>query len=142
MSPHSQTLIYTPLLQYLRLSPSTFPPTRTPTHTHQLPLQTPNHAIIGKESHCNQHNLLSSYHTKGKKIKKGTPVHHSTLHCTLKPSLAPWREAGWGREEGSRQIFPVIPLLRTSPVLWPSSGPLLVRWSAGSREQPWIGGWQ
>lgn len=120
MSPHSNTRIHPP-------SPTPLPsPSYLYTHTHQLPLQTPNHAKIGKESHCNQHNLFSSYHTKGEKIKKA--LQSITAHCTALSShhwhLGERLSGGGRRGEGGRYLLS-CPLLGTSPVLWPSSGPLV-----------------
>lgn len=83
-----------------RQSPSSSQLFHPPTHTHtnQLPPQTPNHAIMGKESHRNQHNLFSSYHTKRKKIKShSNPSQHTALHSQ---AITGTLERGWLREGG------------------------------------------
>lgn len=83
-------------------SPLFHPPTQ------QLPLQTPNHAITGKESHRNQQNLFSSYHTKKKEDKK--PLQSITAHRTALSSHH-WHlgerlaEGGGGGESGWADIF-------------------------------------
>lgn len=61
--------------------------------THQLPQQTPSkHALIGKESHRNQQNLLGPYHTPGEEIEPNRteqePLDSVTAHCTAPHSQA------------------------------------------------------
>lgn len=87
----------------LKYTPSQIPHPPSSTHTHQLPLQTPNHAIIGKESHHNQHNLFSSYHThtKREKIKRhSNPSQHTALHSQ---AITGTLERCWLREGGAGQ---------------------------------------
>lgn len=125
---------------YTRAHTHTLVPLPSPTHTHK-PVTTAksNHAIIGKESHRNLLNHFISHgmeKDKDERKKKGTSVHHSTLHCTLKPSLAPWGEAGWGRGVGevcrTGDIFCYIP---SSELVLPCGHLLVLWWALVSWEQ-------
>ena len=103
---HPRTHTHTPTLSNAPAPP----PSSTHTHTQQLPLQTPNHAITGKESHRNQQNLFSSYHTKKRKIKShSNPSQHTALHSQ---AITGTLERGWlrGEEEGRTggQTFSVV----------------------------------
>lgn len=130
----NHTHIPTPL-QSLSLLLLLHPPTNPPSH--QLPLQTPNHAIIGKVTPQSAQPLQFISHKRVKIKSHSNLSQHTALHSQ---AITGTLERGWLREGGRGgacgQIFSVKPLLGTSPVQWASSDPLLVHWSAGSREQP------
>ena len=81
LSTHARTRVRTHTHTHTHTHPSSqCPPLHPPTQ--QLPLQTPNHAITGKESHRNQQNLFSSYHTEKKEEEDKKPLQSITAHRT------------------------------------------------------------
>ena len=119
------------------------------THTHTKTPLYPWTSISNESHHCtpqtmpymeellfNQHNLSNVIsHTRNTEEDKGTPIHHNSLHCTLKPSLAPLSGVGSG---GSHMLQPPgasILGLNESCTLG-IFAPLQAHWSAGSTEQP------
>lgn len=84
------------------------------------PLQFISHKRVKIKSHSN--------------LSQHTALHSQAITGTLERG---WLREGGGGKRAGGQTFTVKPLLGTSPVLWASSDPLLVHWSAGSREQPW-----
>lgn len=107
--------------------------------THQLPLQTPDHAIIGKRATPQSAYPLQFISHNWEKIKShSSPSQHTALHSQ---AITGTLERGWlreGRRGVCTQTISVKLLRGTSPALWASSGGTQVSWQQRATV---AGGW-